>query len=377
MNKRISILILSAILVASCERQSTGSQENISKVTTDTVMIDSGSEIVMAASNMFLSGFSQDNSKLYHYINTSSELEVIDLNGLKLEKKLKVEKEGPDGVGMVNWFNFWNDSIFVFYNFNRIELLTTQLTKASSVNLRNSALGKEGLGEGYMFQNTFTLLDRPNQLLSAVTAINSDLLHLAFLDFENEAVDIINNDELLEVNDYSVIFKEGRNTRSIIQPVGMLYWNKLAYIFNQANNKIFSYDPESKQLSSIHVEEGKVKGIKSKTYRLETESWDEFRNQVSVLDEELKFKRLVHDPASNEFYRIAYHKTKPAHEDNPARWDAYLLKYDKNFKLLAEVKILDNTNTAPDFSDYFIKDGKLWLRVNINDELGFVRFHVN
>lgn len=243
-------------ILASCERQPKISQENLSKVTIDTVLVDSGGEILMAASNMFLSGFSKDNSKLYHYINASSELEVIDLNELRLEKKLKVEKEGPDGVGMVNWLNFWNDSIFVFYNFNRIELLSTQLTKTQSLNLRNSTLGKEALGEGYMFQNTFTLLERPNQLLSAVSAINSDLLHLAFLDFENESVDIIDSDELLEVNNYSVIFKEGRNTRSIIQPIGIIYWDKLAYIFNESNNKIFSFDPESKQLSTIHVEEG-------------------------------------------------------------------------------------------------------------------------
>lgn len=377
MNKRISSLILSVFILASCGRQTKVSQEILAKVTIDTVLVDSGGEILMAASNMFLSGFSKDNSKLYHYINSSSELEVIDLNELRLEKKLKVEKEGPEGVGMVNWFDFWNDSIFVFYNFNRIELLTTQLTKASSLNLRNSTLGKEALRDGYMFQNTFTLLERPNQLLSAVTAINSDLLHLAFLDFENEIVDIIDSGELLEVNNYSVIFKEGRNTRSIIQPIGIIYWDKLAYIFNQANNKIFSYDPESMQLSTIHVEEGQVKGTKSKTYRLETESWDEFRTQVSALDEEIKFKKLVIDPITHEFYRMAYFKTLPAYEDNPARWNAYLLKYDKNFKLLAEVKIMDNDKTAPDFSDYFIKDGKLWLRININDELGFVRFHVN
>lgn len=377
MNKRISSLILSVFILASCGRQTKVSQEILAKVTIDTVLVDSGGEILMAASNMFLSGFSKDNSKLYHYINSSSELEVIDLNELRLEKKLKVEKEGPEGVGMVNWFDFWNDSIFVFYNFNRIELLTTQLTKASSLNLRNSTLGKEALRDGNMFQNTFTLLERPNQLLSAVTAINSDLLHLAFLDFENEIVDIIDSGELLEVNNYSVIFKEGRNTRSIIQPIGIIYWDKLAYIFNQANNKIFSYDPESMQLSTIHVEEGQVKGTKSKTYRLETESWDEFRTQVSALDEEIKFKKLVIDPITHEFYRMAYFKTLPAYEDNPARWNAYLLKYDKNFKLLAEVKIMDNDKTAPDFSDYFIKDGKLWLRININDELGFVRFHVN
>lgn len=95
------------------------------------------------------------------------------------------------------------------------------------------------------------------------------------------------------------------------------------------------------------------------------------------MDEEIKFKKLVIDPITHEFYRMAYYKTLPAYEDNPSRWNAYLLKYDKNFKLLAEVKIMDNDKTAPDFSDYFIKDGKLWLRININDELGFVRFHVN
>jgi hypothetical protein len=46
----------------------------------------------------------------------------------------------------------------------------------------------------------------------------------------------------------------------------------------------------------------------------------------------------------------------------------FMYAYDRDFKLIGEVELPEKTAFPRDF---FLKDGKLWSYVNVNDELGF------
>lgn len=373
--KNYILLIFSALLFSCGGNEKHTDFSNLS-IKIDTVMVDSKDEIIMGATNMFLSGFSNDNSTIYHYDANNGFIELINLNQLALEKKIKVEKEGPEGVGTVWWFDFWNDSLFVFYNFTRIEFLDQNMKKVSSIDLQNSYVGKTGLGKGYMYKNNFTVLDSPKRLLSQVTTKDSDFLHLAYLDFDSEKVEIIQNTDLEKVNDFNISLIQGKSKRSIVQSIGLLSWNNKTYIFNQANNQVFEYLNQENILQEIPIQQWKIPSQKSKSYRLETESQEEFKEQVLALDEEVTYNKLVVDPKSGDFYRIASIKTQASYECSPSKWDIYLIKYDSKFNLLAEVKILDNGKILELISEYFVKDGMVWIRVNLNDEMGFVRIKI-
>lgn len=370
------LLLIFSVLLFSCGGNEKQADFSNLTVKIDTVMVDSKGEIIMGATNMFLSGFSNDNSKIYHYDAQNGEIEVIDLNLLTLERKIKVEKEGPDGVGTVWWFDFWNDSLFVFYNFTRIEFLDQNLKKVSFIDLQNSYVGKTGLGDGYMYKNNFTVLDSPKRLLSQVTTKDSNFLHFAYLDFDNEKVEIIQNTDLEKVNDFNISLIQGKSKTSIIQPIGLLSWNDKTYIFNQANNQVFEYLNQENLLQEIPIQQFKIPSQKSKPYRLETESQKEFKEQVLALDEEITYNKLVIDPESGDFYRIASLKTQASYEGSPSKWDIYLIKYDSAFNLLAEIKFVDNSKILELISEYFVKDGMVWIRVNLNDEMGFVRLKI-
>jgi|GEM_PF-6332071 len=378
LTKKYTIVFFSIVLILlSCESKNGSTDKYAGLVSIDTVLIDPGDQLVMAADNMFLSGFSNDLSKLYHNDTKNGEIEVINLDLLKLEKKLKVAQEGPDGVGTVFWFDYWKDSLFVFYNFAQLSFLNHDMEKVRSIDLRNSPLIKMALGEGVRFRNTFSLLNSADKILVPVESFDNDFLHLAFIDFEGEEVEIIKDSSLEKVNDYKIRHIQGNSFRAIVQPIDIINWDNKIFVFNKANNDIFQFLPEPKELLSIKVGVGKVPSGKSKPYRLETESFEEFSAQVSSLQEETQFQKLVIDRESGDFYRIAERKVVAAFEDAPAKWDVFLLKYDPEFKLLAEVKILDRQPQEGYKTDYFIKDGMVWLRININDELGFVRFRVS
>jgi hypothetical protein len=377
LTKNPGIAFLSFVLILlSCESKESSADEYSGLVSIDTVLIESRDQLVMAAENMFLSGLSKDHSKLYHFDVKNGEIEIIDLDLLKLEKKQKVAQEGPNGVGTVFWFDYWNDSLFVFYNLAQLNFLNHELEKVHSLDLRNSPLVKMALGEGFGFRNTFSLLNSAYKVLVPVESFDNDFSHFAFIDFESKVVEIIKDSRLEKVNEYKIRHIQGNRFRAIIQPIEILNWENKIYIFNKGNNDIFQFLPESKELLSINFEVGQVPLGKSKTYRLETESIEEFESQFFAMQEEIQFQRLVVDRESGDFYRIAERKVVAAFEDKPAKWDVFLLKYDPEFKLLAEVKILDRQPLEEYKTDYFIKDGMVWMRVNIDDELGFVRMEI-
>jgi len=372
------LLLAFSLLLFSCGEKDGEKQADFSNITfqIDTVLIDPGDQIVMAASNMFLSGFSNDYSRLYNYDVENGELEVIDLDLLKLEKKLPVEKEGPNGVGVAFWFDYWNDSLFAFYTHTQIKLFDHNLKNVGQLDLRNSPVSKMGLGLGYRFHNSFCFLESPKRVLAPVENFGNDYLHFADMDFENEKTEIIDDTRLHIVNDYKIRLIQGRTFQSVIQPHGLLYWKNSTYIFNQANNEILKYHFEENKVIPVNVQTGKIPVGKSKAYRLETESYQEFVSQVGAMQEEIAFGKLVVNTQSGEFYRIAHRKTQASYEGNPSKWDVFLIKYDPDFKLLAEIKIIDNGQIPEYYSDYFVKENKLWVRLNIHDELAFIRIKV-
>ena len=73
------ILFLLVILICSCSSESSKSNQGASislQIMQDTLLVDSGDEVVMAGSNLMLSVLSEDQGKLFNYDRKSSNLEV-------------------------------------------------------------------------------------------------------------------------------------------------------------------------------------------------------------------------------------------------------------------------------------------------------------
>ncbi|MBT0812886.1 hypothetical protein KIH41_16485 [Litoribacter ruber] len=53
----------------------------------------------------------------------------------------------------------------------------------------------------------------------------------------------------------------------------------------------------------------------------------------------------------------------------------YLTVFDENFELIGETPIPELSPVS--LSKYFVKDGVLWVYINVEDEMGFVRITVD
>ncbi|NHE59016.1 DUF4221 family protein [Cyclobacterium sp. GBPx2] len=111
------IFFILLLLLAGCgspEKQEIG-QERKLVFSLDTVLVDPGDEILFLRRNLGDSELSADGRFLYNYNRTDHALEKIDLDELKLVKKIPFEKEGAQGTGpsFTPFFLLGEDSVLV------------------------------------------------------------------------------------------------------------------------------------------------------------------------------------------------------------------------------------------------------------------------
>jgi hypothetical protein len=367
--KNTFLVPLTLTVFVACSSKHNGDNQIDYKM--DTLMVDSKGEIIMGATNLFLSGFDSKLSTLYHYSNQTAEVEVIDLDNLSIKHRIKIEKEGPEGVGSnVNKFYFLEESIFVFDNYFGLSHLDISGKKTAGYKFRDFGFFKELEEESDRFTNNFCFLDSPTRFLAPVYSRKSDFKYLALVDLENDQMDKLEIEELKVINNYNVTLKMGNSMRSIIQVVDMLKVDELIYISNAANNDIYTYNIQTKERRKIDVKTDKLSAGKSGTYKNETEDNDEFAEIFRRMYFEIEYKQLVRDPSNGNFYRFSMQKIREKTDELLAKFDVHLVAYDKDFQLLSETKIPEMNSVA---QIYFWKDNAIWMHENVEDELGFVR----
>src|SRR5690606_8789799 len=113
--KNLSLLFL-ILLTLACSTPK--NEKSVSSVeityTVDTLMIDSGEELLFLQSALSHSTISNDQKTLFN-LSPKSELEVIDLDKLVLKTKIKTEREGDLGTGQPYSIKLNQTDNFVFY----------------------------------------------------------------------------------------------------------------------------------------------------------------------------------------------------------------------------------------------------------------------
>ncbi|WP_332912663.1 DUF4221 family protein [Algoriphagus boritolerans] len=114
--------------------------------TIDTVVVNPGEEIINLASGLRLSDLSPDKRTLYLLDDKDKSLSVIDLEELKLLRKLPFEREGPNGIGQYLYaVQLLPDEQFLFSGFQNTGIYSFQGEKLETIKI--SAADVEGMNE--------------------------------------------------------------------------------------------------------------------------------------------------------------------------------------------------------------------------------------
>ncbi len=348
----------------------------------DTVMIDTGDDIIDLRSNLYNAQLSEDNRYLYNLISYGDpSLEIIDLDELKLVRSSPLEKDGPNGIPQyLNKFYVTNtgDLLLLDYRFYKVFNLDGKVIN----DLALEKIAPELLNGFDNYPNA--LIDYPNNPNKKILMINnwqSMKYTLLQFDLTTKSFQEISLNGLDKLNDYRTkIMINGMDAGGMRSRAIASYGAEKIVISNDAFNEIQIYDMSKDTLYIKDLTTTLLGSKRSFIPPKEIERDAKLMNElIKSVDEDLKYGKFIWDAASKNFFRFSSKENFNGEQNENGRFistsaDVYLSIFDEDFNLLAEA-LIPELNKVPGL--HFIKDGKIWLFENMNDEVAFIRIDLS
>ncbi len=339
----------------------------------DTVVVDSGNELINLGSGLRNFSLSSDGSSLFIFDSNRFLMQSIDLLELNLTNSYQFEKEGPNGIGANPPYfqSLEGGDFFIVSN-----LIRAGIYKKDGKNLKNLTFNAKEI-EG---------LDLPNEnLITRQLALSADTKYMFALtsDYSAPQVDLIvispesKTGKIMDIPAMdqapaSTIYFINGNTGTVHgEAVNLQLIQDKLYLSNSANSDVYRYDYKTDSLSLFSFPHKIVSPRKTGTVKNNVSVQKDFEIERGKLLYQTGFEKLMWDDQRKQFFRFA---RKPI-PDEKNEWydqaDIYLFTYDSDLILLGETHLKKLTE-VPQAS--FFKDGKLYSYVNVEDELGFAVF---
>ena len=344
----------------------------------DTVMVDTGDDFINLQSGLWMSVMSKDNKYLFNWNEETAELEKVNLDQLVLEDKIKFEKEGPNGVGTyVSWISLFGSDQFLFSNFDDMGLLNSQGEKLKTFKLNGEKFEGDTIQEFESFTRRGIMSDDGNIIYGIMGNWTGKNFYLAKVDYQNKTLKKHQLPGFEKLEDYSVTLKSDQMMTISAQDQFINEVEGKLIISNSAFNTIIVYDMAKDSLYQVEYENKLTKSRKTGQYVTEVESEEDFYRLMGEINQEINFRNPIWDSKNQRYYRFSYETLPKANiqdEEEKEKSNVYLTILDKNFKVLGETLVKD-LQSSPTI--HFVKDGKIWIYENVEDELWFVRMSIN
>ncbi|SEJ15293.1 protein of unknown function [Cyclobacterium xiamenense] len=376
-----TVLILAVVLACSGTNQS----EPVVRISSldyslDTVQIDAGDEILFVSRRLNQSDLSLDRQFLYNFNRQEHAFEKIDLDRLQLVRKFPFEKEGPNGTGSYfhSFFLLQNDrlmlgsakkwSIFEL-NGRKIKEITFQEVPFAAVEMEESDnfFVKLAINEGHYLG-----------LLRNYHEKSTDLLRV---DLNAGRASRVAMPQFDRMKDFEFEFSDGKTYMYYAPELYLRFEGGKFLLGNDIQNDLAIYVPGIDSLRIIRYESELTANRKAAVPGTTTfDSQEAFFETYIQFREDIGFSVPVWDAQNEVYYRFSY---KGIFERTPTEgheWpqvtaaEVFLTVFDENLELLAESRIPDLTQPP---EKHFVKDGKVWMFVNLRDEMGFARLSVD
>ncbi|MCC5938074.1 MAG: DUF4221 family protein [Lunatimonas sp.] len=372
-------------LIAACgspEKGNLGQQRQL-YFTLDTVLVDPGDEILYLRANLGNAELSADERFLYNYNPKDHALEKIDLDELKLVKKIAFEKEGPQGTGpfFTPFFLLGGDSILVAGSLKHAAIFNLEGEKLTEVSIQQ-VLDQSGiLDGGNRFRIKSIITGDSNQYLGFLTDWSAKFLQLMKVDMDESKLAEFDLPAFDKLDDYRVTqFSGGEIIGFLGSQVLLQTEGESIVISNNVFNELYVYLPEKDSLLLKTYESRLTPNQKTPYYPKQVESDEALYRIYATSLAEIEFERLFWDKINERYYRFSYQTDMEIVEENghysrsSNSSTIFLTVFDKNLEMLGESRIPE-LNKVP--GTYFVKDGAIWIFENMEDELGFLRLSID
>ena len=365
------LVSLSILFLFSCGKKSE-TQTDFSNINfnMDTVMVDPGEKLLFLKWGLELSDLSEDKKFLYNFNLDDYTIEKINVDELVLEEKLAFEKEGPNGTGdNLYSLNLCKDNHVFLRGFNNVGLYTITGEKTKNYHMQDIKFEGDSLKADEDFYRL--VLDNEGKYLYGLIGSHSkNTFTLGKLDYENKVLKKFRLGSFDKLADYQFIFQ----SMMVEMPsMDIVETDDRLILSNSVTSELSWYDINRDSLFQKTFESKLTANEKKGKYRKEFDSSEELEKERKRMLQEINFMAPFYDEVNQRFYRFSYEELDMEvdwESGEKAKAKVYLTILDKDFNMLGESPI-PMLSSSP--AKHFAKDGKIWMYVNVDDELGFVR----
>lgn len=350
------------------------------QVSIDTVLIDTGEDFINLRSGIYFSGLSNDGKYLFNSGGTNPYLERINLETLKFEEKMDFEVDGPNAFG---------DYVYRVSSDVNNNLILTSHFSTSIFNIEKQKLKKylligrdfkgDQLVKGEQFTSEIIPTNDYKTIFGLVQNHDTGEIFFAILNEETDVLRKVKLNGFEKAKDFTVRYQQGRGASVSPQNTEIVRLGNKLVITNPVFSKIAVYDLIEENLKYYPCLPSLTASEKVGTYTGEVNSREEFNIRKIEIGKEVTFLPLMRDSANNQYVRMSI-------IGQPKMNDKGLLEKDDHkvfisilndaFEVIKEAAVADGIGKLFSTSipkKPFFKDGKVWLYLNVHDELAFVR----
>ncbi|WP_373497018.1 DUF4221 family protein [Aquiflexum sp.] len=340
----------------------------------DTVMVDSKDEILFLKGDLMISDLSADNQYLYYLNPMGLTLEIVDLNQLEFVRRISYEEEGPNGLGRFPMqFQVLQDEQVFIGSFTHRGIFDLEGVKVKDLNFKMDELRGDDMPPGYVEKSLRTDPRDQYKLFSVLNVWGDGLSLFGLIDTQKKTFQDLPIPEFDYLAEFRMIFSDGGNTRAILgEEMGLTESNNKIILSNNIGSDLYVLDLDTEILKHKPIAHQAIPSRKFLKIPPIVESMEEFQEHIRKLREDINFTPPVWDKENQVYYRFAYFKKNKELDGKqvPDGAEVFLIVLDKDFYLISETP-LETFTKIP--SRHFVKDGKIWIFENMEDEMGFVR----
>ncbi|MBD3627061.1 MAG: DUF4221 family protein [Cyclobacterium sp.] len=331
--------------------------------TVDTVMVDAGDDIISLQWNLSISTLSNDQKYLFNFNPKTNQLEVIDLEMLKLKEKFSLEREGPLGTGNPRGIHLDERGRLFMIAFNEVRIYSPSLDSMQLIKLNADNLN--GLNAGESIGTEFKITDDGSMLITTYGIAKNAQQGLAIISLDGLQVKKVPFELGQKIQPFVRSFY--MDGRLMSQSVESIYLNEIEGVvlassphFNEVHQMVLGKDSISvkKYFSEI------TKNSKPIPTKTKSETFEEMEALYLESRRQVDFGRFYFDAKGKMAWRVTNELDQEIGDSLIFR--QVLTVFDEKMNPLGE-KVLK----FDAFGYKFFKDGKLWSYVNVQDELGF------
>lgn len=372
------ILICFGIFACSSKNSSNPVNDKEITVSIDTVYLDGKGEILYLSYNLSLSDFSKDKAFLYNFNPQAPQVEVLDLDNLQFVKRIPFDLEGPNGVGeYVNGFQLLGEDSVYINSFFQYGIFNWSAEKIMDLGFRD-IMYEEWLVDDFFKSNNLHVASLDGYKLAGIfndwRSGDSDPV-FGMLDLKKKEfyLDSLNGFDYLE-NFSPKNAESGRK-----EP---LYWvisrmeNNDILIGNNIGSDLYRFNTNAKVIEFKSIEHSLFPSRKTIQVPKTISSFVDYHRANLESQEDINFHLPVWDESNQLYYRFSY-KNKLGDVDGdlaPVSAKVFLSIIDQDLNLVVESEIQE-LKKSPNF--HFVKDGRIWIFENVNDEVSFIRVKID